>query len=291
MSGGAARRRGARRARPGLPPAVAAMACAVLLAVVAALVVTLAAGPEVRAGGGEDAPKASAAPERSLPPTPPPAPEVGACHRLTLEQALAPTAPAEPTTTTGATPCRSATSLTFHVGRLDGAGTEVRRSCLRRLRTYLGGTVEQRRLSVLTTVWFTPGVEEQALGADWFRCDLVAPGPDGTLLRVTQRLRDSMGTKRAAKYELCASGTPGKKSFTHVPCARKHTWRAVATVDLPGKAHPGRTAVADQMQEPCTDAATEVAADPSDVRWSQEGPTKAQWMAGQRYGYCWVPSR
>ncbi len=227
----------------------------------------------------------------------PPAPEAGSCHRLTWEQALAPTASNVPGS------CRTSTSLTFHVGKLrkdsegrrvlvdsEAAQAQIRTTCPRQLRKFLGGTAEQRRLSVLTTIWFTPTLDEEARGADWFRCDVVAPGPDNTLLKVSKPMRNSIGTPKAAKYELCASGRPGKKSFTHVPCAKKHTWRAVATVDLPGKAHPGRKAVAARMEEPCTDAATAVATDATDVRWSQEGPTRKQWKAGQRYGYCWVPT-
>lgn len=230
-------------------------------------------------------------------PTPPPAPKVGSCHALSWNDALAPTA------ANAGGSCTKSTSLTFHVGTLgknkDGtqlqvdsaeAQRRIAKACPRELREFLGGTSEQRRLSLLTTIWFTPTLEEEAQGARWYRCDLVAPIAGEKLMRVGRGMRNSMGTDAVAKYALCAVGKPGSGTFSHLPCKKKHSWRAVRTVDIAGDKHPGRNAVAELMTEPCTDAATELAADKRDVRWGQEGPTKKQWKAGQRYGVCWAPA-
>lgn len=242
-------------------------------------------------------PSASVQPTEEPTPTPPPRPEVGSCHQLSWDDALAPTA------TNEGTSCEKSTSLTFHVGTLgkgdDGqplqvdseeAQARIARACPREMRAFLGGTKEQRRLSLLTTIWFTPTLEEEALGARWYRCDLVAPIAGQKLMRVGRGMRETMGTDKVAKYALCATGKPGSGTFAHVPCKKKHSWRAVRTVDIAGEKHPGRKAVAEVMTEPCTDAATEVAQDKRDVRWGQEGPTKGQWKAGQRYGVCWAPA-
>lgn len=243
------------------------------------------------------APTSSTTPSVQPAPTPPPAPKVGSCHALSWNDALAPTA------SNDGTSCDTSTSLTFHVGTLgkndDGtklqvdsaeAQARIAKACPRELRTFLGGTTEQRRLSLLSTIWFTPTLEDEAQGARWYRCDLVAPVTGQKLMRVGRGMRDAMGTDKVAKYALCATGKPGSGTFTHVPCKKKHSWQAVRTVDISGEKHPGRKAVAELMTEPCTDAATEVAEDKRNVRWGQEGPTKKQWKAGQRYGVCWAPA-
>lgn len=260
----------------------------------AALLLTVSA-----CSSGDEKPDASpshepsatpAVPTPTTPPPPPPAPKVGSCHVLSWDEALAPTA------TTASESCERSTSVTFHVGRIKAdqvdspaAATQIAKACPKQLRAYLGGTVEQRRLSVLTTVWFTPTIAEEEQGADWFRCDLVAPN-EGALMKVSRGMRDSMGTERAARYELCGKGRIGSQTFTHVACAKKHSWKAISTVDLDGEKYPGRKTVAAALEQPCTDAATAVAADKRNVRWGQEGPTKAQWKAGQRYGICWAPA-
>ncbi|MFC6153686.1 septum formation family protein [Nocardioides yefusunii] len=240
--------------------------------------------------GDSPGPTASATPTPTPEPTPPPKPKVGSCHVLSWNDALAPTA------TVAGESCTKSTSLTFHVGTLKAdqvdstsAQEQIAKACPKKLRSYLGGTSEQRRLSVLTTVWFTPTIEEEEQGADWYRCDLVAPS-NGKLLKVKRGMRDSIGTERAAKYELCAKGSIGSKTFTHVACAKKHSWKAISTVNLSGEKYPGRKAIAATLTQPCTDAATAVASNKRDVTWGQEGPTKAQWKAGQRYGYCWAPA-
>lgn len=249
-------------------------------------------GPEDAASSGG---AGSATPE---PPEPPRRPKVGDCHRIGWEQAVSPTA------TDSRVRCRRRhTAVTFHVGRVERtkAGRprpvdsarvqrQVARACPERLPDFLGGTVDQVRRSLFRAVWFTPTLEQAEAGAGWFRCDVVATGAGESLRRLPAELKGVLGSpERAEEFALCATGEPGSDSFTRVPCSDQHAWRAVTTVDLEGDSYPGPEAVESAMEDACSDAATEVASDPLDVRWSQEGPTKVQWRGGQRHGFCWVP--
>ena len=102
-----------------------------------------------------------------------PTPDEGACYRLSFDAALAYTSDAAPRR------CRGEhTSVTYAVGALntvvDGhlvavdsrrVKEQVAETCPRLLAGYVGGSVDQRRLSMLRAVWFTPTVEESDGGA------------------------------------------------------------------------------------------------------------------------------
>lgn len=247
---------------------------------------------------GDDAPDAGTTPSATPAPEPPRVPVRGDCHRLTWDEALAPSTP------TDKERCRRPTAITFHVGKLGTSSSGETRQpdsravqrrmaqvCPRRLAEFLGGDAEARRLSVLTAVAFTPTPDEVAAGADWFRCDVVAPGPDQTLLRLQRPVRDILADDaRRERYAVCASGQPGSQTFVRVACSRPHTWRAVATIDLDGDSYPGPESLDEQLRQPCTDVAADAATDPLDLTWHQEVPTRAQWRGGQRYGVCWLPT-
>lgn len=224
-----------------------------------------------------------------------PTPRVGECHRLGFDAALAPTSQVPPVR------CgRPHTAQTFHVGRLDLVRSghrlavdspwvqqQARRQCTGRLASHLGSSPRDLRLTMAQSVWFTPTVEDAAAGARWFRCDLVVvAGPD-RLARLPRRTR---GTGGAPAVAMCATNRPGSEGFTRVACQRRHSWRAVATVDLPGKAFPSAGRAAEVMSGRCREAARTRADDPLDLDWSEERPTREQWRAGQRYGICWVPA-
>lgn len=234
------------------------------------------------------------------PPKPPRRPRVGDCHRLDRDQALAPTAP-----TQSRVPCRrKPTAITFFVGRvgrdaqgqrLDVDSPRVQRrvaeTCPEQLSEFLGGTPDQQRRSLLTAVWFTPTLAQADAGAGWFRCDVVATGAGDSLMTLPAQLSGALDDETVReRFALCAAGEPGRKSFSRVPCTAPHGWRAATTVDLSGDRYPGKEALETQMADACSDAATQAATNPLDVRWSQEGPTRKQWRAGQRHGLCWVPS-
>ncbi|MBE7323697.1 septum formation family protein [Nocardioides sp. Y6] len=275
------------------PRALVALCCALLL------LMTACTGDDGDTGeaGSDAAPTAS--PDSTAPPKPPRRPRVGDCHDLSWEEALSPVTPTE----TRVACKRRHTGVTFRVGRVprNRAGKQlpvdsvrvqrqVARACPDALPGFLGASQDEVRRSVLRAVWFTPSLAEAQSGAKWFRCDVVATGRVSRLAQLPARMRGALADDALReRFALCATGEPGA-SFTRVPCSVAHTWRAVTTVDVEGDAYPGRRAVEDAMASACGDAATEAASNPLDVRWSQEAPTRRQWRAGQRFGYCWVPA-
>jgi len=227
---------------------------------------------------------------------------VGSCHRLTYEEALAPTDVERPV------PCpKRHTSQTYAVGRLateqdghllavDSAAVQaqVAQRCPTKLGSYLGATDEQLRLTMLRAVWFTPTVEQSDAGANWFRCDVIAVAGED---RVGQAPTTFKGVLASAdgrtSYAMCATAEPGTPAFERVLCSEEHSWRAIRSVTLDGKgpagAYPGEAAVREAGQSPCTEVAREIAEDALDYEWGYEWPTAEQWSAGQTYGRCWAP--
>ena len=241
-------------------------------------------------------PSTPTATESTPPPDPGPRPKVGECHLLSFGQAVSVVGRTEPVACK-----RRHTAETYFVGRLRlatkaghvrrvdsrAAQRQARTTCTARLPRHLGRTPRELRLTLAQAVWFTPSPARAEAGADWFRCDVVAvAGP--RRLQVLPRRTKAWGA--APAIAMCATAAPGTKAFRRVGCAAKHAWKAVSTVDFPGKRLPGKAAVADRMEGPCGDAARARAGDPLDFTWSQESPTQEQWAAGQRYGICWVPA-
>lgn len=227
-----------------------------------------------------------------------PAPEQGACYDLSYAAALAPTSGAR------STDCeRRHTAVTFGTGRLrtavdghllavdsDRVQEQPARRCGRRFGTFVGGSEEDRRLSMLRAVWFTPTVAQSDRGAEWFRCDVIAVRADQELARLGTGLRGVLATERGAdRYGMCGTAAPDDRAFERVVCARQHSWRAVSLVDLPDGAYPGRAAAREAGQGPCEDAGRDAAADPAEFEWGYEWPDPEQWAAGQTYGRCWAP--
>ncbi|MBL0749649.1 septum formation family protein [Nocardioides baculatus] len=242
-------------------------------------------------------PSASTTPtETTPPPDPGPTPKVGECHLLSFGQAVNVVGRTEPVKCK-----RKHTAETYFVGRLklatkaghvrrvdsQAAQKQARTTCAARLPKHLGRTPRELRLTLARSVYFTPPPQRAEAGADWFRCDVVVVAGPRRLLTLP---RATKGFGAAPAVAMCATAAPGTTAFKRVGCAAKHAWRAVSTVDLPGKRLPSKGAVADLMDGPCGDAARESAADPLDFTWSQESPTQEQWDAGQRYGICWVPA-
>ena len=261
----------------------------------------LAAGCTPAPAPGPSAPAASSSSPTGTPTTaePPPAPpREDTCHDLGYAEAVAPTArPAD-------VACgQEHTSQTFHVGRLDRVvggrllavdarrlQDEAAQECPARLADLLGGTEEQRRLSMLRAVWFTPGVGQSDRGADWLRCDAVAVAGPETLLPLAGPLGGVLDTEAGReRYGMCGTAEPGTAGFERVACATQHSWRALRTVPLPEGDYPGEGAARSAGETPCTDAGRAAADDPLDFQWGYEWPTAEQWAAGQTYGICWAP--
>ncbi|GAB2747994.1 septum formation family protein [Nocardioides pakistanensis] len=234
--------------------------------------------------------------------TEPPAPKAGACYDLDFDAAT------QPTSEEGPVSCRDRhTAQTFHVGRLetvvDGhllavdsalAQRQVQRSCSREFVDHVGGSREERALSRLRPVWFSPTLAESDEGASWFRCDVVALGRGSTLapLPAPKRLVGALDRRDARdEFGLCGTAAPGSAGFDRVICSRPHTWKALATIRIAGDRYPGVGAVRRAGDEACRDRVRRASGGAERFRYGWEWPTREQWESGQRYGYCWMPSR
>lgn len=268
-----------------------------------ALLVVLAGGCTSDPADPKPSPSPSAASAaRTTPPPPPELPQRGSCHRLTYEEALAPTADqrsvdcAKPHSSQTYTVGRLSTELNGHLLAVDSDAvqTQVARRCPVGLGDFLGATDEQLRLSMVRAVWFTPSVAESDAGANWFRCDVIALAGEDRLARVTGTLEGALAREgpRAA-YAMCGTAEPGTTGFQRVPCADEHSWRAIRSVSLGSEdtdgSYPGEDVVREAGAVPCAEAARAIADDALDYEWGYEWPTREQWEAGQTYGRCWAP--
>lgn len=269
-----------------------------------------AAGPLVAvlllAGCTSDPPTPAPEPEPSPtpPPTaapPPPPPEQGQCYDLTFKQALAPTTRTEPRACD-----KPHTSETYTVGELDTlvdghlvavdsdrVQQQMMQACPAQLPAFLGGDLDDLRLSMIRPVWFTPTVKESDRGESWYRCDAVVVAGDDDLAPLDASLRGVLGQDQDRDlYAMCGTAAPDADSFERVQCSSEHTWRAIAVVPIPaaaGGAYPGEEAARERGQTQCENAGLDVADDPLEFDWGYEWPTAEQWEAGQTYGRCWAP--
>lgn len=235
----------------------------------------------------------------STPPPPDPPPQVGSCHRLGFAAA------GEPTDSRAPVPCGGAhTSVTIAVGHVDqvvdghllaidshAVQEQLANRCPRKLPGYVGGDREARRLSRFHVVWFGPSVDQADLGADWFRCDVVAVAAENHLAHLGPHLRGVLGRAGALdRYGTCGTAAPGSAGFHRVICARQHSWRAVQTIPLSQGAHYLGKAAGAAANARCKSIAADRAGGALKYTWSFEWPTREEWRGGQRYGFCWLPS-
>lgn len=252
----------------------------------------------------EEAPEAAApstsptAPPRA---TPAPTPPAYGCYALSYAEALDATTDAKPVDCS-----KPHTVRTFHVGESDTVTSgghllaidsdkvrdQLAEECPQRFAAYVGGSSEQRRLSMLSTTWFGPTLEQSDEGQSWFRCDLIALASEGKLARLGGKLGKVLDTAAGRdRWGRCATAKPGTKGAHQTLCSTNDAWRAVATVDVKPAAKgafPGARAAADAGGS-CEDRVRALASDKLSFSWGWTPPTKAQWKAGQRYGFCWAP--
>lgn len=234
-------------------------------------------------------------------PESPARPPAKGCYVLGFDAATEPTNDSRPV------PCsKRHTAQTYHVGRLDTvvdghllavdserAQRQVERTCPRKLVEYVGGSREARALSRLEAVWFSPTIEQSDQGASWFRCDVVAVGRPSTLapLPPPGRLRGILDRSDALdEVGLCGTAAPGARGFERVICSRRHAWRAISTIEISGGAHyPGIAQVREAGGRECRERVQAANGSPERFSYGWEWPTREQWRAGQRFGYCWAP--
>ena len=263
-----------------------------------ATLVVLLVRQEPDRGAEQSAGPAPAAPGPSgRPAKPAPRPAADACYRLAYAEAVAPTTRRKPVPCSG-----KVTARTFHVGSLDTVvdghllavdSRRVRRQlatdCPRRFAAYVGGNRRAQRLSMLSTVWFSPTVRQSDAGQSWYRCDVIAVESQGRLATLGGALKGVLDRPGGlATYGVCGTAKPGAAGFERVICGTEHSWEAIDTVDVPGRDYPaGAPAV---VEDTCKDLARDRADDALSFEWGFELPTRQQWRSGRRYALCWAPS-
>jgi hypothetical protein len=232
-------------------------------------------------------------PTETIAPTPPKPPKVRTCYRLGYAAALAPTHARKVVPCTG-----PHTAMTFFVGQYDKSlpvdGDQVHQleatACPRRFAAFVGGTPDDRRLSMLRTVWFTPTVEQAAAGGHWFECVAIALRDDAHLALLQGAVEGVLDRSDGRDdYALCGSAEPGTDGFEQRICAAPHSWVALRTVLFDPGPYPGTDHVQSAGQQPCKDAGANASSDPLNYRWSYQWPTLQQWKDGRTYGVCWAP--
>ena len=226
-------------------------------------------------------------------------PRPGDCHAMTLRQVTATSAD------NTSSDCRHRpTTITVAVGDLRVKGKDVapdsaaaqalmRRTCEPRAARWLGTDPGGLRLSRLTAVWFVPTPEQVDAGASWFRCDVIGfdRGDHLQPLPPPAQLKGVLAGAGAARYALCGTDRPGSRKFQRVTCSLRHSWKAVAAIDLPGgRAYPGDKAVREGGDDACSDRVRKEAGDATRYDYGWEWPTRQQGLAGQHHGLCWAPA-
>lgn len=233
-------------------------------------------------------------PTETIPPKPPKPPHARTCYRLSFDDALAPTRSKDPVPCTGVH-----TAVTFFVGRFDKSlpvdGNAVHQlestACPRRFAAFVGGTPDDRRLSMLRSVWFTPTVQQAAKGAHWFECVAIALRDEEHLALMTGPVQGVLDRDDGrAHFGLCANAEPGSDGFEQRICAIPHSWVALRTVYFGPGPYPGVDQVRSAGQQPCQNAGADASSDPLNYRWSYQWPTAQQWRDGKNYGICWAPA-
>lgn len=271
---------------------------AVALPVALLVALTGCAGDPPRNAAESTTPNAASPPTTAAPVPPRPAPQVGECRDLGFAAAT------ESTDDTAPGSCKSPhTATTYAVGQLDLVvdghllamdSAQVRDQlddkCTDRLARWVKGDAERLRLSRLRAIWFRPDVEEADRGASWFRCDVVAVASQGRLARYTGNLKGVLDQDSALdRFGICGTANPSAKNFRKVICSGKHRWRAVSTVELGSKTkYLGRKAAA-IADTACQDRAIARGEPSMKFAWAFQWPTREDFDAGQRYGWCWLP--
>ncbi len=201
-------------------------------------------------------------------------------------------------------PCRQPhTSVTIKVGKVSGVAdghllavdsrtvrAQIAGACPDSPGAFVGGSQTDQRLSRFEVVWFSPSLEQADAGANWYRCDTVALRSEGHLLPLPARLKGVLDEEGSLdRYGTCGTAAPDRPGFARVVCSQKHSWRAVDVVEFPPAARYLAKDLAATGDSRCKDVAAQRADGELSYTWSFEWPTRAQWAAGQRFGYCWVP--
>ncbi len=205
-----------------------------------------------------------------------------------------------------AVPCSQPhTTQTYAVTTLSGItspddaaaiAATAERLCRAGLRGYVAATAGRLALSRVTHAWFVPTQEDLEAGARWLRCDVAVLRTDTTLVNLPASARGLLRRDSALnRFGRCArtnaagiaSGQGGRV------CALPHTWRAISAQRLGAAAdpYPGR-AVRGNVLGRCEGVARDYTGNSTgDIAVAWRPPSRAQWVAGDRFGLCWTQTR
>ena len=246
--------------------------------------------------------EASATATQSTPGPPPPAPKVGECYDLTYKESLKGTSTVDPV------PCKEKhTSVTIYVGEFDPivdghllavdsdeVQAQIAKACPGKVGDWVGGSLDDRRLSRFKATWFSPTLAASDVGRGLVP---LRPGRQARreVLRSHHRAPRACSTTppRWTRYGTCSTTDPGdeKKTFEAVACSEPHSWRAVSVVDIDKDAGYLGPPPRRRADEACKAAAQQRATDPLELKWAFQWPSREAFDAGQRYGLCWVPDK
>lgn len=215
---------------------------------------------------------------------PPPDPEVGQCHQLS-------DADIEGMATYGADASCDAdhNSYTFAVGDLDdlpsepGAlpATPARRACWDALPAVVGRTAGDIQATLFDFAAFLPATEDQELGADWYRCDLVAHGKGWEYQDLPDGRPDEFLPDLAISYYACIDYTTESEvtSGERIPCGRSasHWWAG----SFEGPSEPARGQLWRMTQKLCPKITK------ARRYWYVTFPDSRQWAAGNHQIACY----
>jgi hypothetical protein len=251
-------------------------------------------------GDGEDEAAESPSPHATTSVAAAERPRVGDCHRLDLRDVLGSADPEPPVACSD-----EHTSETVHVGTFkaaavterqalteDKANRRAAQTCRAEAASYLGTEQVRLWLTRVEVFWFVPTQEEVDAGADWLRCDVVVLERGDRLMALPRSVKGALGRPGAFdRYGLCGTARPGAEEFQRVRCGSRHSWRAISTIPIAGGGrYPGLPAVRGAGEAACQAQARAAQDDALQYDYGWEWPTKTQWEAGQRHGYCWAPA-
>jgi Septum formation len=161
--------------------------------------------------------------------------------------------------------------------------------CREAFATFIGGDQATRALARLSFTYFLPDQRGFDLGAHWVRCDVVAQQAAKTLGDLPRRIAGVLDTPAALDtYGVCSNGDPGSAT-TLVMCTQAHTYRALAAIRLgdAGAKYPGTGTTLSDGKARCKNLVAHRLNVTGGFTYSWTYPSNNDWLAGQRFGYCW----
>ena len=144
--------------------------------------------------------------------------------------------------------------------------------------------------TLLGWAWFRPTAEQWEAGARWFRCDVVGGTEDSVELPALPVTAKGALLGRADDRWLACVDAESVNGSPWVPCASRHTWRAVTTIVVgePKERYPGDRLVEVVTRDFCRKAVVAWLAYPLDYEFGYTYSHRGEWEGGNRRSICWA---